>query len=446
MMLEDRAAGIAIEMLTPEDFYLKPHREIFKVLVERYDRGEPLDQLLVRDDLARRGILDAIGGMPFLGSLIDSTPNAANVEEYCRIVEGKSVLRALTASCTEMLQQAYEGTASPQELLDLAQQKIMSIAEKRNRVGAETIQRLLGDFLAEAEKVKAMRDAGQEIPLKAIATRIPKLDELLAGGLWQGEFIVIAARPSVGKTTFALNLICNVTMKPVEREPRPVAFYSLEMTKEQIAKNLLSIATRIDTRRMRRMEFDDNEMKIVRSAIQGYQAAPLFIDDSTAPTVRDIRAKARRLQQQRGIEMVVIDYLQLMSAPGGRREENRQAEVAEISRGLKGLAREMNIPVVVLSQLNRAPEGTMGSRPRKPRLADLRESGAIEQDADVVMLLYRPFEEEGAEAPPQDAVSQPNLTLILAKNRNGATGEVPLWFDKPHLKIGEFCPDRGYAE
>ncbi|MCX7804437.1 MAG: replicative DNA helicase [Planctomycetota bacterium] len=442
MMLEDRAAGIAVEMLTPDDFYLKPHREIFRVLVERYDRGEPLDLLLVRDELQRRGMLEGIGGMAFLGALVDGTPNAANIEAYCRIVEEKAILRSITSSCTEILQQAYEEAVEPPALLDLAQQKMMSIAERRNRSGAETIQRLLGDFLTEAERTKALRDSGQEIPLRAIPTHIPRLNELLAGGLWQGEFIVIAARPSVGKTTFALNIIKEVALKPPERMPRPVVFYTLEMTKEQIAKNLLCIATGIDTARMRRMEFDEEDMSAVRSAIQAYQSAPLFLDDTAAPTVRDIRARARRLKQQHGIEMVVIDYLQLMSAPGGRRDESRQAEVAEISRGLKSLAREMNVPVVVLSQLNRAPEGTLGRAPRKPRLADLRESGAIEQDADVVMLLHRPEEEggeEAAEAPRAD-VSQPNLLLILAKNRNGATGEVHLSFDKPKLRIGEFCP------
>lgn len=440
MMLEDRAAGIAVEMLVSDDFYLKPHRELFRVLVERYDRGEPLDLLLVRDELSRRGILEAVGGLSFLGAIVDATPNAANVEAYCRIVEEKAVLRAVTSSCTEILQQAYGDAVEPPALLDLAQQKMMAIAERRSRSGAETIQRLLGDFLAEAERAKALRDSGQEVPLRAIPTHIPKLNELLAGGLWHGEFIVIAARPSVGKTTFALNIIREVALKPPHRKPRPVVFYTLEMTKEQIAKNLLCIAADIDSAKMRRMEFDEEELSAVRSAIQAYQEAPLFLDDTAAPTVREIRARARRLKQQHGIEMVVVDYLQLMSAPGGRRDESRQAEVAEISRGLKSLAREMNVPVVVLSQLNRAPEGTLGRAPRKPRLADLRESGAIEQDADVVMLLHRPEEEEEAAEASHRDVSQPNLLLILAKNRNGATGEVRLSFDKPRLRIGEFCP------
>ena len=412
MMLDRQAVGEVLLLVRPEDFYQPAHRQISETLVAMYDANVPIDLVTMMSALKERGWLEEIGGAAYLARLSESVPSAANAESYARIVKSKSMLRAFIGAAGELIRDAYAEAESAIEFLDRAEESIFKVTEQKTTGKAVSLNEVL--LQAWDEISKAQERQG----LSGIATtRFFVLDQLL-GGFQRGEMIVLAARPSVGKTALAMNFAEDITAAAKV----PAVFFSLEMRNVEIAKRMLSARAGVDASVFTKNPDDETRERVQAASVE-LGAAPLFIDDTPAQTILDIRAKARRLKVQHDIQLVIIDYLQLLTPPRG---ENRQVQVAEISRGVKSLARELKIPVLALSQLNREVERA----DRKPRLSDIRESGAIEQDADVVLLLHRYTDEEM-----QSQGLRANSALIVAKNRNGPTGEVLLNFQPEYVRF-----------
>lgn len=428
MLMEPRAAEIAIEELTVNDFYLPRHRHIFAAFSQLFHSHKTdIDELLLCSELERQGLLESAGGREAIGRLIVETPGPASVESYCRVVRGRAVERELIEAAGKILKLAREPSAAQTEtLVEAAEQMVYDIADKRMSQDAVPMTALMAQVLAEAEGVQAAHREGREIPCPALPTRYPELDKLLSGGMWPGELIVIAGRPSMGKTTFALNIARHVSVGN-ENEVKPCAIFSLEMPREQVAKNILCAVTRLPGQKMRRCDFNEQDFAELKLGTDALKFAPILIDDSSAISLSQLRARCRRLRRHHDIALIIVDYLQLMRGTQGPRI-NREQEVAELSRGLKALARDLRVPVIVLSQLNRAAE-RRESEEKRPQLADLRESGAIEQDADVVIMLYRQeyYDLEG------NAKTKNTGEALVLKNRNGPVGKVPLTFLKDIL-------------
>jgi replicative DNA helicase len=432
MLLDPECIGEVVQQLVTKSFYRPEHQVLFDVLVKLYEDKRNFDMVLVRDELKKRKKLKSIGGVEYLVKVAESVPAVANVEYYIRIVKEKALLRELVRAGGEILSGAYDEGGVVEEKLDEAERKIFAIAEER--ISGVPVQ--LKDILTESfERIDARKLDGSSTILTGLPTGYFELDDYLCG-LQKGEMIIIAGRPSMGKTSFALNIIEHIG---VDREI-PAAMFSLEMNKQQLSERFLCSRGRVDMQRVRRGIIDLEELEKLRNICGELFDKPVYIDDSAMLTPLMIRAKCRRLKSQYGIQCVVIDYLQLMHLGG--RVESRQQEVSTISRYLKGLAKELDIPVVVLSQLNRSPEHREGHR---PRMSDLRESGSIEQDADVVMLLHREdyykqevnkeigesnengttIREGGGIKGDSDSIAE----IIIAKQRNGPTGTVKLNFD-----------------
>jgi len=435
MLIDPHAADIAIEELKLEDFYLPRHRTLFALFSELFQKQENLDELYVVSELTRRGQLEAVGGKETIGRMILATPSAANIEAYCKAVRDRAVQRELIESAGKILQLAQQpGATGTEDLIDTAEKTIYDIADKRSKDDLRPITELMEGVLAEAENVQAARREGRTIESPAIPTGYVELDGLLSGGFWPGELVVIAGRPSMGKTTFAINIARNVS---VGREDRikGTAIFSLEMPGEQVAKNIAAADVRIPGHKMRRLDLTEEEFKELLSARDAFAKARMFIDDTSGLTLGQLRARCRRLRHREDIRLVVVDYLQLMRGSGARRD-SREQEVAELTRGLKALAREMEIPLVVLSQLNRATD-KREEGDKRPQLSDLRESGAIEQDADVVIMLYRPEYYDVA----QNAKNVNIGEALVLKNRNGPVGKVRLTFLKEILRFETYQPE-----
>ncbi len=402
MMLDRHAVGESLLLAKPDDFYVPAHRRICQVLMELYDQNVAIDLVTTLDRLQEHGAVEEIGGTAYLAQLADSVPSAANAEHYARIVRNKSILRNLINTLGDVLRHAFEEAQSVEEFLDETEKKLFAVTERRSSGQAKGLREVLIETFEHIEKATGSGMTG-------VPTGYYELDSL-TGGFQKGEMIVLAARPSVGKTALALNIIEHM----VVREKQPVAFFSLEMGSREVAQRMLSSFAGVNLARFRgNLSIEDHE-KLQQAAGELTQA-PLFIDDSPGMTIFDVRTKARRLKAQHNISMVAIDYLQLLNAPGA---ENRQVQVADMSRGVKALARELDIPVLTLCQLNRDVEQSN----RQPRLSDIRESGAIEQDADVVMLLHREDRNSSDPAVKGEAV------IIVGKQRNGPTGKVDLQF------------------
>ncbi|MCY3021883.1 MAG: replicative DNA helicase [Planctomycetota bacterium] len=437
MLIDARAADVAIEELKAEDFYLPRHRTIFSVFSRLFQKHENVDEVFLCSELEREGLLEAVGGRDMIGRLITDTPSAASVESYCAIVRARAVERELIEAAGKILKLVREPSSQGGDaLVEAAEQMVYDIADKRTTDDAVPMTKLMAEVLAEAEKTVAARRAGQEIDLGVLPTDYPDLDRLLAGGLWPGELLVMAARPGMGKTTFAINIVRHVSLGR-EARVKPAAIFSLEMPNRQIAKNILSAVTSIPTHKMRGYDFTDQEFEDVKQADKALRLAPIYIDDTPGISVSQLRARSRRLRHRHGVKLIVVDYLQLMRGPANRKD-NREQEVAEISRSLKELARELKISVIVLSQLNRSPEQRdIKGNMRLPQLSDLRESGAIEQDADVVVMLYRPeyYDVEKLQRPVSVGEA------LVLKNRNGATGRVKLTFFKEFLRFETYTPE-----
>jgi len=423
VLLDNHALNAAVEKLRTDDFFLPQHRRIFERMIHLGEKQQAIDTVTLMEDLTRSGELEAAGGVAYLSTLADGLPRVTNVEHYARIVKEKSVLRSLIYSASAIQEQALEAADDADAILDRAESKIFQLAEDRIRGGLLSIKELVGESY---QRLEAMFTGGRRVT--GLETGYPLLDKQIAG-LQPSELVILAARPSMGKTALALNIAENVAL----RHRQPVAVFSFEMSKESLLTRLLASVARVDAHKFRTGHWNREDRENIGTALGQLGEAPLWIDDSASSTVLEMGAKARRLKRDRGLSLMIVDYLQLVVPSTSGRGTNRQEEVASISRALKGLAKELKIPVLVLSQLTRAPERDE----REPRLADLRESGAIEQDADVVMFINRPnLYKKGAEQ------EQRNITeLIVAKQRNGPVGTLNFAFLSHYTRFEEAAPD-----
>ncbi|MCL6521851.1 MAG: replicative DNA helicase [Firmicutes bacterium] len=410
-LLLDRDALVRVAVtLAPQDFYKEAHRLIYEAMLALFDRGQPVDVITLADELGRNDQLERAGGVAYLASLASSVATAANVDYHARIVQEKSMLRQLLAAVGEISASVFNSGEEVDTLLDQAENRIFQVSQRRQSRSYEPLRDVLVKTFEEIERLYTHR--GEVI---GIPSGFPDLDRLTSG--WHpSELIIVAARPSQGKTALSLNMAAVAAV----RHKVPVAIFSLEMSKEQLAQRLLCAEAQVPSVRLRTGTLSDEDWPKLSRALGRLSEAPIYIDDTPNISVLELRAKARRLKAERNIGMVVVDYLQLMRSHG--RAESRQQEISEISRSLKSLARELSVPVVALSQLSRAVEQRQD---RRPQLSDLRESGAIEQDADVVTFIYQNPEMESSNV----------VELILAKQRNGPVGSAQLVFLR---EIGKF--------
>ena len=416
MLVEKEAIGKGIEVLGNEEpFYKEAHKKIYSAIVELFMKNEPVDLVTMTEDLRRKGNLEAIGGTAYLTEMINSVPTAANVEYYAKIVLEKATLRGLINACDEIKNLSYESTEEVDRVVDSAEKIIFSVTQEKIKQDFVPIKHIIKDSFQAIEELYAKKEHVTGIP-----TGYREFD-LRTSGLHGSELIVIAGRPSMGKTSFALG----IAHKAGVEEKIPVALFSLEMSREQLVQRMLCSEARVDAQKVRTGYLSESDWPKLTIAAGRLAEAPIFIDDTPAISVLEVRAKARRLKAEHNIALIVIDYLQLMSGSG--RIENRQQEISEISRSLKSLARELNVPVIALSQLSRAAE----QRPsHKPQLSDLRESGAIEQDADLVAFIFR---EEYYE--PDNPEVRGIAEINIGKQRNGPTGTLQLAFIKEYTRF-----------
>src|SRR5499425_157152 len=421
IILDNHALNAAMETLRAEDFFLPQHQRVFTHMIALGESQQAIDLVTLTDELHRKGELEASGGAPYLASLADGMPRVSNIEHYARIVKEKAILRNLIRTTHDIQQRAFEGEDGADAILDGAESQIFAIAEDRIRAGLISVKDIVRDNFERLEKIFK---EGKSVT--GVSTGYGELDKLLSG-LQPSELIILAARPSQGKTALALNLAENIAL----RGGLPVALFSLEMSKESLLQRLVASVAQIDAHKFRTGHLSREDWKRMTEALSKIASSPLWVDDSGSNSVLEIGAKARRLKRDKGLSLLVVDYLQLITARG--RFNSRQEEVASISRGLKGLAKELQIPVLVLSQLTRAPE----REERGPQLSDLRESGAIEQDADVVMFIYRPNWGKMDLSPEE----RDQAEIVIAKQRNGPTDKVKFIFRSRLTRFEEAAPD-----
>jgi replicative DNA helicase len=414
VFLSKEALITAIEILRPEDFYKTAHQRIFKTMLDLYERGEPVDLVTVTAELQDHKLLDEVGGVTYLTEIASSVPTAANIEYYARIVEEKSLLRRLIRTATKIANDGYTREDDVSEIIADAEKYILEIAQNRNSGGFTPIRDVLLETYERIEFLSQRRGDVTGIP-----SGYPDLDKMTSG-FQRSDLIILAARPSVGKTAFALNVAQNVAARAGET----VAIFSLEMAASQLVQRMICAEGNLDASKMRTGWLEEDDWQKLTMAIGTLAKAPIYIDDTPGITVQDIRAKCRRLQAEKGLGLILIDYLQLIQGRG--RGENRQQEVSEISRTLKGIARELNVPVIALSQLSRSVEQRQDKR---PMMSDIRESGSIEQDADIVAFLYRDDYYD------KETENKNVIEVIIAKQRNGPTGTVELAFLKEYNKF-----------
>jgi len=421
ILFDNNALNAAIEALKPDDFFIPQHRNIFTRMIALGEAQQAIDLVTLTEELHRRSELDASGGAPYLASLVDGMPRVTNVEHYARIVKEKAMLRNLIHATHNIQQTAFDGEDGADAILDNAESSIFALADDRVKAGLIPMKDVVKESFERLEKI--FRE-GKSIT--GIPTGYGELDKLLSG-LQPSELIILAARPSQGKTALALNLAENIAIRGGE----PVAFFSLEMSKESLLQRLVASVAQIDAHKFRTGHLSKDDWRRMTDALGTISSAPIWVDDAGSISVLEIGAKARRLMRDKGLKMLVVDYLQLITARG--RTNSRQEEVSSISRSLKGLAKELKIPVLVLSQLTRAPE----REERGPQLSDLRESGAIEQDADVVMFIYRPNWGKMDLSPEE----RDQAEVIIAKQRNGPTDKVRFVFKSRQTRFEESLPD-----
>ena len=424
VFLEPEALIVASEILVPEDFYRPAHERIFRVMLDLHERGQPVDLVTVTAELQDRKLLEEIGGVSYLSDLANAVPTAANVEYYSRVIEEKSLLRRLIKTATEIVAEGYASEEEVETILDNAEKRVLEVANRKNAGDFVSIK----DILVETyDNIEILHNRKDEIT--GIPTGFIEFDRMTAG-LQRNDFIIVAARPSVGKTAFALNISQNVATKTNEN----VAIFSLEMGAQQLVMRMLCAEGNIDSQRLRTGRLTPEDWEKLTMAMGSLANAGIYIDDTPGIRVSEIRAKCRRLKQEKGLGLVVIDYLQLIQG-SGKSGENRQQEVSEISRSLKALARELEVPVIALSQLSRNVEQRQDKR---PIMSDIRESGSIEQDADIVAFLYRDDYYN------KDSDKKNIIEIIIAKQRNGPTGTVELAFIKEFNKFVNL--NRKYSE
>jgi replicative DNA helicase len=418
MLLDQDAALRASELLDDSMFYREAHRRLYRAMAALTERRTVIDHITLRDELMRRGELDAAGGLEYLAELVDAVPTAANLEFHARIVKDKAILRRLIEGATAIVTEAYDGKATAGELLDSAESRIFQISQQRGDEGFTRIKEMLWPTM---ERIETLQKSGKAIT--GVPSGFTDLDSLTSG-FQPSELVIVAARPSMGKTAFCLNVASNAAL-----EGQGVAIFSLEMSKEALVHRMLTAMARVDSQRVRQGSLRDFDFTQLARAAGILQSCPIWIDDTPALTLLEMRSKARRLKAENDIRLVVVDYLQLMRSP--EYAENRVQEISDISRSLKALARELEIPVIALSQLSRASEQRGGER--KPILSDLRDSGAIEQDADLVLFIHRPeyYDRE-------DESKRGVAEVMLSKNRNGPTGDVQLRFSREYTRFDNF--------
>ena len=422
VLLDNHTLNAAVEKLKPEDFFLDQHRKVFDQMINLGETQQAIDLVTLTEALHRTGELEAAGGAAYLAQLVDGVPRIANVDHYARIVKEKAILRNLIHAAHTIQQQALDADDDADAILDRAESFIFQLAEERIRSGLVGVKDLVRENFERLEKIFS---EGRHVT--GLATGYSRLDNETAG-LQPSELIILAARPSMGKTSLALNIAENVSLRG---GGAPVAVFSLEMSKESLLLRLLASEARVDAHKFRTGHLGKEDWHRITESLGRLAEAPLWIDDAASSTVLEIGAKSRRLKRDKGLSLVIVDYLQLVAARG--RFGNRNEEVSSISRALKGLAKELKVPVLVLSQLTRAPE----REDRRPQLADLRESGAIEQDADVVLFIHRP---NFYKTDVQDD-ERAKAELIIAKQRNGPTGTMNFIFLNKHTRFEEAAPD-----
>ncbi len=415
ILLDNAAAWLVAQFLKPEHFYKASHQKIYETILELTKGQKPIDTVLIEEELTKAGAIETVGGRSYLARLVDAVPSAANAEYYARIVRDKALLRSLIAVTSTIARDAFAAQENAEAVVDRAEQRFFEVTSKRVSETASDLGSLLNQELDRIDQGAAMRGH---------MTHLSDLDEM-TNGFRPSELIILAARPSMGKTSLATTIIRQVGIQ----DRLPVVFYSLEMSKSQVTQNMLCSEARVDSFKMRQGRLDRGDYDRLRDAACRLADAPVFIDDASVVSIMELRAKARMMKLRHKIGLVVIDYLQLMEGERSRGDDNRAQEISTISRGLKQLARELDVPVIALSQLNRGVEQREG---HKPRLSDLRESGSIEQDADMVLMLYR---EAYYKPESTDPKIQNGATVIVAKNRNGPTGELTLFFHRQYTRF-----------
>ena len=420
ILLDNGLISQAIEQLRDEDFYVPSHRRIFLAMVMLFERGAEINPILIGEELKKENALEAVGGISFITNLTYGLPHSTNIAHYAKVVRGKSMLRQLVKTSNKITQEALAEEDEPELILDHAEHAIFQLADERVRQGFMHVKPIAEQLL---EKVQEME--GRAAVLTGLTTGFADLDKMTSG-LQNADLIILAARPSMGKTSLVLNIAQHIATAG-----KVAGVFSLEMSKEQLFMRMLASEAKIDNYRLMSGQIGQKEYGQITHALETLSDAQLYIDDTPGIGVLEMRAKARRLQSEHGLQMLAIDYIQLMTGRG--RFENRTLELASISRSLKGLAKELSVPVVVLSQLSRAPEARSDKR---PQLSDLRESGALEQDADVVILIFR---EEMYKQSNEPAESDGIAELILAKQRNGPTGVVKLAFLRQQTRFANLA-------
>ena len=426
VLLDNGVLNQALEVIDKNDFFSDGHRTIFEKMLVLSEKNRTIDLVTLSEDLSREGLLEKVGGAGYLAALTDGIPIgvSASIEEYSRIIKEKSLVRRLINASNNVITRCFEGVDDPETLIDLAQGQIFEIGEKRTQSGFLGIHEIVKSSFGTLEE---LLDRGNRVT--GIETGFIELDNMTSG-FQPGELVILAARPSLGKTALCLNIAAHACINCGKK----VGVFSLEMSKESLALRLLCSEARVDSHKLRSGFTSRNEWSRMTQALGRLAEAPLYIEDTPALSIMQIRAKARRLKAEKGLDLLVIDYLQL--ATGHGRYENRTQEVSYISRGLKGIAKELNVPVLALSQLRRPPDQRIG---QKPMLSDLRESGSIEQDADVVIFIFR---ERRSTEDGEDDTGGDETKLIIGKQRNGPTGEVPVVFMRSWVRFENKAPER----
>lgn len=424
ILIEKEAIPKVMEILRDTDFYREAHRVIFNAMLELYNKNEAVDMITVTEILKRDNKLEDVGGIAYVTSLANAVPTAANVTYHASIIEEKSILRQLVSVSTQIASMGYEANDDVKNIIDSAESKILEISNRKKTADFTPINEIVLDSFKSIEALM-----GNKNGLTGLPTGFEDLDNLTSG-LHGSDFIILAARPSMGKTAFALNVVQNVAIRAAKKvggAPKTVAFFSLEMSKEQLVQRMLCAEANIDSQRLRIGELRDEDWAMLINTADTLSSANIYIDDTAGITAMDMRSRARRLKAEHGLDLIVVDYLQLMQGSGKKNNNgDRQQEVSEISRSLKALARELDVPVIALSQLSRSVEARQVKR---PMLSDLRESGSLEQDADIVAFLYR-------EDYYNPETENKNITeLIIAKHRNGPVDTVNLFFHKQYTKF-----------
>lgn len=426
ILLHNDTFNTAIETIDANDFYRDAHRRIFDKMVRLAERGNAIDLVTLKEELTRASELDEVGGPAYISALVDGVPRSSNVEHYARIIKEKSTLRNLIYSANKIITNAYDADEDADTILDQAESAIFAIADKKVRDGFVSLKQLAEGSLDTIEKLASKKELVTGVP-----TGFTDLDEMTSG-LQAGDIVIVAARPSMGKTSLVINMAQHVGTKT----DKTVGIFSLEMSKEQLFLRMLTGEARIDAHRLRGGFLGDRDWGKLSQALGTLSEAKIYIDDTPSIGVLEMRAKCRRLQAEHGLHLIIIDYVQLMQGRG--RFENRSLELASISRSLKGLAKELGVPILVLSQLSRASEQRSDHR---PQMSDLRESGALEQDADVIIFIYREDQYADKNAPPTESTG--TAELIIAKQRNGPTGVVKLAFIREFTRFENLAPGSG---